>query len=158
MGAVDFSDMNYDERPYDKWQAYGQAKSAQSLMAVELDRREQGNGLRSFAVHPGGIFTPLQRHLGNAEMAEFGWTDADGNPSAVAAKLFKSPSQGCATSLWAATAVPLNGMGGVYCEDCNISRLVPDDSNDFTGVRQWAVASDIAEQLWDETARMLAGL
>ena len=158
MGAVDFSDMNYDQRPYDKWQAYGQAKSAQSLMAVELDRREKGNGIRSFAVHPGGIFTPLQRHLGNAEMAEFGWTDAEGNPSAVAEKLFKSPSQGCATSLWAATAVSLNGMGGVYCEDCNISRVVPDDSNDFTGVRQWAVASDIAEQLWDETDRMLSRL
>jgi NAD(P)-dependent dehydrogenase (short-subunit alcohol dehydrogenase family) len=158
MGAVDFSDMNYDQRPYDKWQAYGQAKSAQSLMAVELDRREKDNGIRSFAVHPGGIFTPLQRHLGNAEMAEFGWTDADGNPSAVAAKLFKSPSQGCATSLWAATAESLNDMGGVYCEDCNISRVVPDDSNDFTGVRQWAVASEIAERLWGETEKMLTVL
>jgi NAD(P)-dependent dehydrogenase (short-subunit alcohol dehydrogenase family) len=156
MGAVDFSDMNYDERPYDKWQAYGQAKSAQSLMAVELDRREQGNGLRSFAVHPGGIFTPLQRHLGNAEMAEFGWTDSDGNPSAVAAKLFKSPKQGCATSLWAATAASLNGMGGVYCEDCNISRMVSDNSNDFTGVRQWAVDSDIAKELWRETRSLLS--
>jgi NAD(P)-dependent dehydrogenase (short-subunit alcohol dehydrogenase family) len=158
MGAVDFSDMNYEQRPYDKWQAYGQAKSAQSLMAVELDRREKDNGIRSFAVHPGGIFTPLQRHLGNAEMAEFGWTDADGNPSAVAAKLFKSPSQGCATSLWAATAESLNDMGGVYCEDCNISRVVPDDSNDFTGVRQWAVASEIAERLWGETEKMLTVL
>jgi hypothetical protein len=54
--------------------------------------------------------------------------------------------------------VSLNGMGGVYCEDCNISRVVPDDSNDFTGVRQWAVASDIAEQLWAETDRILARL
>ena len=158
MGAVDFSDMNYDQRPYDKWQAYGQAKSAQSLMAVELDCREKDSGIRGFAVHPGGIFTPLQRHLGNAEMAEFGWTDTDGNPSAVAEKLFKSTSQGCATSLWAATAESLNNMGGVYCEDCNISRVVPDDSNDFTGVRQWAVALEIAERLWDETEKMLTGL
>jgi NAD(P)-dependent dehydrogenase (short-subunit alcohol dehydrogenase family) len=158
MGAVDFSDMNYDQRPYDKWQAYGQAKSAQSLMAVELDRREKDSGIRSFAVHPGGIFTPLQRHLGNAEMAEFGWTDTDGNPSAVAEKLFKSTSQGCATSLWAATAVSLNNMGGVYCEDCNISRVVPDDSNDFTGVRQWAISSEIAGRLWGETEKMLTGV
>jgi NAD(P)-dependent dehydrogenase (short-subunit alcohol dehydrogenase family) len=158
MGNVDFADMNYDQRPYDKWKAYGQAKSAQSLMAVELDRREKDSGIRSFAVHPGGIFTPLQRHLGNAEMAEFGWTDTDGNPSAVAEKLFKSTSQGCATSLWAATAVSLKDMGGVYCEDCNISRVVPDDSNDFTGVRQWAIASEIAERLWDETEKMLTGL
>ena len=52
MGAVDFSDMNYDERPYDKWQAYGQAKSAQSLMAVELDRQEKDNGIRSLRSIP----------------------------------------------------------------------------------------------------------
>ena len=158
MSPVRFEDMNYLQRDYDKWQAYGQAKSAQSLMAVELDRREKDNGLRAFSVHPGGIFTPLQRHLGNAEMAEFGWTDADGNPSAVAAKLFKTTTQGCATSLWAATASALDNMGGVYCEDCNVSEVVPDDSNAFTGVRQWAIDSAIAERTWEETETLIAGL
>ena len=158
MSPVRFDDMNYQQRDYDKWQSYGQAKSAQSLMAVELDRRESDNGIRAFSVHPGGIFTPLQRHLGNAEMAEFGWTDADGNPSAIAEKLFKSTTQGCATSLWAATATSLDNMGGVYCEDCNVSRVVPDDSADFTGVRQWAVDSEIAQRLWGETKSLLSTL
>jgi NAD(P)-dependent dehydrogenase (short-subunit alcohol dehydrogenase family) len=158
MSPVRFEDMNYQQRDYDKWQAYGQAKSAQSLMAVELDRREKDNGLRAFSVHPGGIFTPLQRHLGNAEMAEFGWTDAEGNPSAVAEKLFKTAIQGCATSLWAATASALDNMGGVYCEDCNVSEVVPDDSNAFTGVRQWAIDSAIAERTWEETETLIAGL
>lgn len=158
MSPVRFDDMNYQHRDYDKWQAYGQAKSAQSLMAVELDRREKDNGIRAFSVHPGGIFTPLQRHLGNEEMAEFGWTDADGNPSAVAEKLFKTTTQGCATSLWAATATSLDSMGGVYCEDCNISEVVPDDSNAFTGVRQWAIDSEIAERTWGETEALIAGL
>ena len=158
MSPVRFDDMNYQQRDYDKWQSYGQAKSAQSLMAVELDRRESDNGIRAFSVHPGGIFTPLQRHLGNAEMAEFGWTDADGNPSAIAEKLFKSTTQGCATSLWAATATSLDNMGGVYCEDCNVSRVVPDDSADFTGVRQWAVDSEIAQRLWSETKSLLSTL
>jgi NAD(P)-dependent dehydrogenase (short-subunit alcohol dehydrogenase family) len=158
MSAVRFDDMKYQHRDYDKWQAYGQAKSAQALMAVELDRREKDNGLRAFSVHPGGIFTPLQRHLGNAEMAEFGWTDADGNPSAVAAKLFKTTIQGCATSLWAATASALDDMGGVYCEDCNVSEVVPDDSNAFTGVRQWAIDSAVAERTWEETETLIAGL
>ena len=158
MSPVRFEDMNYQQRDYDKWQAYGQAKSAQSLMAVELDRREKDNGLRAFSVHPGGIFTPLQRHLGNAEMAEFGWTDAESNPSAVAAKLFKTAIQGCATSLWAATASALDNMGGVYCEDCNVSEVVPDDSNAFTGVRQWAIDSAIAERTWEETETLIAGL
>ena len=158
MSAVRFDDMNYTDREYDKWQAYGQAKSAQSLMAVELDRREAGNGIRSFSVHPGGIFTPLQRHLGNAEMAEFGWTDADGRPSPVAEKLFKTTTQGCATSLWAATHSLLDNVGGVYCEDCNVSDVVPDESNAFTGVRQWAIDSETAQRTWTETEALISRL
>ena len=39
MGAVDFADINYNERPYDKWQAYGQAKSAQSPLHRRLEHR-----------------------------------------------------------------------------------------------------------------------
>ena len=158
MSAVRFDDMNYTDREYDKWQAYGQAKSAQSLMAVELDRREAGNGIRSFSVHPGGIFTPLQRHLGNAEMAEFGWTDTDGRPSPVAEKLFKTTTQGCATSLWAATHSLLDNIGGVYCEDCNVSDVVPDESNAFTGVRQWAIDSETAQRTWTETEALISRL
>lgn len=158
MSAVRFDDMNYTDREYDKWQAYGQAKSAQSLMAVELDRREAGNGIRSFSVHPGGIFTPLQRHLGNAEMAEFGWTDTDGRPSPVAEKLFKTTTQGCATSLWAATHSLLDNVGGVYCEDCNVSDVVPDESNAFTGVRQWAIDSETAQRTWTETEALISRL
>ena len=158
MSAVRFDDMNYTDREYDKWQAYGQAKSAQSLMAVELDRREAGNGTRSFSVHPGGIFTPLQRHLGNAEMAEFGWTDTDGRPSPVAEKLFKTTTQGCATSLWAATHSLLDNVGGVYCEDCNVSDVVPDESNAFTGVRQWAIDSETAQRTWTETETLISRL
>ena len=158
MSAVRFDDMNYTDREYDKWQAYGQAKSAQSLMAVELDRREAGNGIRSFSVHPGGIFTPLQRHLGNAEMAEFGWTDTDGRPSPVAEKLFKTTTQGCATSLWAATHSLLDNIGGVYCEDCNVSDVVPNESNAFTGARQWAIDSETAQRTWTETEALISRL
>ena len=158
FSGIDFDDMNYEQRAYDKWQAYGQAKSAQSLMAVTLDSRERNNGIRSFAVHPGGIFTPLQRHLKNEEMVEFGWTTSDGDPSEIAKQLFKTPSEGCATSLWAATASTLDNIGGVYCEDCNVSKLRADDDEHYTGVRRWAVDSDDAEQLWSETEAVLGRL
>ena len=155
FSGIDFDDMNYEQRAYDKWQAYGQAKSAQSLMAVTLDARERDNGIRSFAVHPGGIFTPLQRHLKNEEMVEFGWTTTDGSPSEIAKQLFKTPSEGSATSLWAATASTLDNMGGVYCEDCNVSKPRADDDEHYTGVRRWAVDSDDAERLWSETETTL---
>lgn len=158
MGGIDFDDMNFDRRDYDKWAAYGQAKSAQALMAVELDRREKDNGIRSFAVHPGGIFTPLQRHLPNEEMVMLGWTNEDGSPSELAAAGFKSTTTGAGTSLWAATSPKLDGLGGVYCEDCNVAAFVADDDASYQGVRGWAIDSDIATKLWDETEAWLAKL
>src|SRR5258708_35702981 len=38
-GRGDLIEPNFEKRPYDKWVAYGQSKSANSLFAVELDRR-----------------------------------------------------------------------------------------------------------------------
>ncbi|MYS24824.1 NAD(P)-dependent dehydrogenase, short-chain alcohol dehydrogenase family, partial [Streptomyces sp. DvalAA-14] len=64
---------------YDKWQAYGQAKTANALFARHLDTLGRPAGVRAFSVHPGGILTPLQRHLSRQEMVDFGWIDADGN-------------------------------------------------------------------------------
>ena len=57
--GVDLNDPNFNQRPYDKRAAYGQSKSANSLFAVELDKRGQKHGIRAFAVHPGGIVTDL---------------------------------------------------------------------------------------------------
>ena len=56
------------EQGYEKWSAYGQAKTANALFAVELDRRGREHGVRAFSLHPGGIMTPLQRHLSKEEM------------------------------------------------------------------------------------------
>ena len=158
LGGIDFDDMHYRNRAYEKWPAYGQSKTAKSLLAVELDRRLKADGVRAFAVHPGGIFTPLQRHLPNEEMVALGWTKEDGSPSDLAAAGFKSPSVGASTSLWAATSPKLNGLGGVYCEDCNIAVQVPGDSQSYDGVRPWAVDQEAALRLWDETERQLAAL
>ena len=60
------------ERGYDRWQAYGQAKTANVLFAVQLDALGRDAGVRAFSVHPGSILTPLQRHLAKAEMVGAG--------------------------------------------------------------------------------------
>lgn len=72
MGNVDFSDPNFNKRPYDKWVAYGQSKSANSLFAVELDKRGQQHGIRAFAAHPGGIVTDLIRYMTDEELSAWG--------------------------------------------------------------------------------------
>ena len=132
------------ERGYDKWQAYGQAKTANVLFAVRLDALGQDSGVRAFAVHPGGILTPLQRHLTREEMVAAGWLDEDGNP---VNQSFKTPEQGAATQVWAATSPQLDGMGGVYCEDCDIAEPAGDDSS-ASGVQDHAIDPEQAARLW----------
>src|ERR1700720_1027079 len=71
-GEVDVNDPNFDKRPYDKWVAYGQSKSANSLFAVELDKRGQQHGIRAFAVHPGGILTDLSKYMTDEDLRPYG--------------------------------------------------------------------------------------
>ncbi|MGW6356012.1 SDR family NAD(P)-dependent oxidoreductase [Streptomyces sp. NPDC055092] len=130
---------------YDKWEAYGQAKTANALFALQLDRLGQERGVRAFSLHPGGILTPLQRHLPQQEMVERGWIDADGN--LLHPEVFKTPQQGAATQVWAATSPQLNGMGGVYLEDCDIAEPAPADGT-RVGVKEWATDPEQAARLW----------
>ena len=48
--GLDLNDINFEHRDYDKWTAYGQAKSANALFALELDRLGQGAGVRAFSL------------------------------------------------------------------------------------------------------------
>ncbi|MFD2238214.1 SDR family NAD(P)-dependent oxidoreductase [Aureimonas populi] len=139
------------ERGYDKWLAYGQSKTANVLFAVNIDRLGRGAGIRAFSLHPGKIFTPLQRHLSQTEMIAAGWLDADGSP---ADPTFKTPEQGAATAVWAATSPQLDGLGGLYCEDCDVAMRAEATDEPFVGVRSYAVNPDDAERLWSLSAKL----
>ena len=59
------------------------------------------------------------------------------------------PQQGAATSVWRATSRQLEGMGGVYCADCEIARALPSDgSTELHGVRPRAIDPVAAGRLW----------
>ena len=161
--AHKFSGMCWDDihfmNSYDKWVSYGQSKTATSLFSIELDKRFKEKNIRSFAVHPGGIFTPLQRHLQQEEMVAMGWLNADGSLSDLAKAGFKSPTQGASTSLWAATSRQLDNKGGLYCENCDVANLAGGSPEErYFGVRDWAVDSDEAKKLWHSTEKMLANI
>ncbi len=144
ISPPDLDDPSFQRMEYNKWIAYGRAKSANALFAIGLDARAKAHGVRAFAVHPGGIMTDLQRYMPEEEKRAMGWIDADGNVD----PRFKTPSQGAATSVWCATNAQLEGMGGVYCEDCDIARPVPADDKGFSGVRPWAIDPALADKLW----------
>ncbi|MDZ4689964.1 oxidoreductase [Terricaulis sp.] len=150
ISPPDLEDPNFERSEYNKWIAYGRAKSANALFAIGLDQRGGAHNVRAFAVHPGGIMTDLQRYMPEEEKRAMGWIDEHGAVN----ERFKTPSQGAATSVWCATNAQLHGQGGVYCEDCDIAELVAPDSKDFSGVRPWAVDPALADKLWSLSERM----
>jgi NAD(P)-dependent dehydrogenase (short-subunit alcohol dehydrogenase family) len=150
LSGIRWDDVHF-EHGYDKWQAYGQAKTANVLFAVHLDVLGQAAGVRAFAVHPGVIATSLSRHIPREEMIAAGWMDEDGNRAPGA---FKTPEQGAATQVWAATSPQLDGMGGLYCEDCDIAELVPHDAELTSGVADHATDPEQAARLWELSAEL----
>jgi len=81
-----------------------------------------------------------------------GWIDENGVPD----PRFKTPEQGAATTVWAATSPQLGGMGGVYLEDVDIaSPTVPDSPTArIAGVNAHAIDRADAARLWAVSAQL----
>ncbi|TKA12597.1 SDR family NAD(P)-dependent oxidoreductase [Actinacidiphila oryziradicis] len=148
------SDIRWDdvhfEHGYDKWQAYGQAKTANALFALHLDALGRDAGVRAFSLHPGTISTQLARHMSQEELAELAAT-IGASPTNSG---WKTPEQGAATQVWAATSPQLEGMGGVYCEDCDIAEPAAKDTVLGSGVSGWATDPERAARLWKLSAEL----
>ncbi|MFD4440555.1 oxidoreductase [Nocardia sp. NPDC058519] len=143
LADIRWNDLHFS-RDYDTWKAYGQSKTANALFATHLDAIGAATGVHAYSVHPGSILTPLQRNIARADQIAQGWIGSDGSP----AKGFKTPAQGAATAVWAATAAPLAAYGGAYCQDCDVAELATDDDMLVGGVKPWAVDAASAARLW----------
>ncbi len=149
LSSIRWDDIHFKKEAYDKWIAYGQSKTANALFALQLDELGKEQGIHAFSLHPGKIFTPLQRHLATEEMIKAGWLDKEGKP---ADPTFKTPEQGAATQVWAATSPKLKGLGGLYCEDCEVAELTSTYTESFRGVCDYATNLAEAQRLWDLSA------
>jgi NAD(P)-dependent dehydrogenase (short-subunit alcohol dehydrogenase family) len=149
---VVFEDLNFRERAYDPWAAYGQSKTANALFAVGLTQRHAGDGITANAVMPGGIMTGLQKHMTREEQMAMGWFDESGKPNAR----FKSTAQGASTSIWAAVAPELEGVGGLYLEDCAVAKPWTIE-RPFAGVMAYALDAERAQRLWSVSEELIGG-
>lgn len=162
---VVFEDPNFLHREYDPWKAYGQSKTANILFAVALDERGQGDGIRAFSLHPGSIVgTGLEKHVPRDALIKAGVIDEAGRPILDPALNLKTVPQGAATSVWCATSPQLSGLGGVYCENCDIALLGGTQDDDswkmgdslrHTGVMPYAVDPQAADRLWTLSGQLL---
>ncbi|KAI1393509.1 short-chain dehydrogenase [Hypoxylon trugodes] len=145
-GKINFDDLNFERTEFNTWAAYNQSKLANVLFANELDRRFQSQNLRAVTTHPGGIMTPLARHMPST-------AHIVGDPAI--AKTLMTPAQGAATAVWAAVAKELEGKGGIYLDEVAVAELSPPDVP-FYGGGYAAHAFDppTEKRLWEESLKL----
>jgi NAD(P)-dependent dehydrogenase (short-subunit alcohol dehydrogenase family) len=155
---------------YEPMLGYGQSKTANVLFAVELDRRWAGDGIRGYAVHPGVIvgtdLGPSRPEDGLAVTDEqsraMGLIGDDGQPVIDPERGTKTPQQGAATSVFAATSPLLADIGGVYLKDNDVSPLDVPRPFEFGADRYipaevvpHAVDPDSARRLWELSEQLV---
>lgn len=156
---VDLNDPNFEHTPYEPFVAYGRSKTANILFAVAFDKRHRSRGVRAAAVHPGGIQTELGRYSEPERIEKL--IEQINQQLAAEGKgpfQWKSVPQGAATSVWAAVVAPADEIGGQYCENCHVGRIVP-DATPITviseGVRAYALDPNSAEALWKKSEELV---
>ena len=156
---VDLEDPNFERTPYEPFVAYGRSKTANILFAVAFDKRHRDRGVRAAAVHPGVIHTELGRHV-DASQIEKIIEQRNQQLAAEGKALFqwKTIPQGAATSVWAGAVAPADEIGGRYCEDCHVGKIVPASvsvESMTDGVRGYALDAKNAEALWKKSQEMV---
>jgi NAD(P)-dependent dehydrogenase (short-subunit alcohol dehydrogenase family) len=156
---VDLEDPNFESAPYEPFVAYGRSKTANILFAVAFDKRHRGRGVRAAAVHPGGIQTELGRYSDPSRIQKL--IEQINEQLAAEGKgpfRWKTVPQGAATSVWAGVVASADEIGGQYCENCHVGKMVPDDvpiTAISEGVRAYALDSKNAEALWKKSEEMV---
>jgi NAD(P)-dependent dehydrogenase (short-subunit alcohol dehydrogenase family) len=174
LGGVLFDDINFEKTEYTGMKAYAQSKSANILFALKLNELGQKYNIQAFSVHPGPvpsseifagsmvgllpkykislmrIMSKLMRGFNVTEILNI----LRKSKIEHEADIFKTIQQGAATTVWCVVNDDLKNIGGVYCEDCNIAKAVPADSNEPYGVRPWAIDPNAANDLWEISERM----
>lgn len=147
-GDVAFDDIDFAQRPYDPWLAYGQSKTANILFAVEAARRWATDGIVANALNPGRIAsTQLGRYLDQVSV-----NPAQAGPASTGVSV-KSIEQGAATSTLLAASPLVEGVTGRYFEDCQEAE--PHQPGLRRGVAAYALDPEHAKRLWEVSLAML---
>lgn len=110
---IDFDDLQWERRRYERVAAYGQSKLANLMFAYELQRRlaaaAETKGAKTIAVaaHPGVAATELVRHIPGASLPGVNW---------LSGKVLNSAELGALPTLRAATDPAVEG-GQYYGPD-----------------------------------------
>ena len=106
---IDFDDLQWEKRRYDRVASYGQSKLANLMFAYDLQRRLAAAKSKTIAVaaHPGVAATELVRHIPGATLPGVDW---------ISGKVLNTAEMGALPTLRAATDPAVRG-GQYYGPD-----------------------------------------
>ncbi|QKX63987.1 uncharacterized protein TRUGW13939_11160 [Talaromyces rugulosus] len=148
-GPVRFYDYNFqDGKCYDKWQAYGQSKTANMLFSVSLAEKLGDKGVKSFSLYPGRIETGIGRHLKLEEWVKAGWKHEDGSINHDLDLNWRSLSQAAATLIVAAYDPSIEGSNGSYMVNNQVNNGEAADYalDPKNAERLWALSEELVGQ------------
>ncbi|KAF4819685.1 Short-chain dehydrogenase TIC 32 [Colletotrichum siamense] len=162
LGPVRFDDHNFqDGKNYNKWQSYGQSKTAVMLMAISLaEKLGARNKLTALSVHPGLVMSNLGSHLklyGESNQDFVSMMDLDrllGNAPAFidwskVSLMPDPPEVGANTLVYGAFDPEVSKHNGGYLLSCRLADPWTDT------VRPWATSSFEAARLWKLSEKLL---
>ncbi|KAI1180690.1 putative retinol dehydrogenase 12 [Nemania sp. FL0916] len=148
--GVRFEDPNFTEPgSYKEFGSYGQAKTANILYTVELNKRLASRGVHAYAPTPGSVQTNLQDYvkaLGEKAMDLYEEAAQKINGISIAESYARQPpktlQEGIAPLIRAGIDPDLVKETGIYVdEDTNLS-------TDPSIVKPWATDPELAEKCW----------
>lgn len=154
--GVRLDDPNFTEPgSYKEFAAYGQAKTANILYTVELNKRLASHGIRAYAPHPGSVATNLQVYLqalGDRAMEVLDEASWKVNGCSMEDTRKRDPAktlqQGSASLIRAAIDPTLVNEEGVFISDANLT-------TDPKDVRLWATDPALAEKCWSLSEKLV---
>ncbi len=113
-GTINFDDLNWRTRTYQRTLAYCQSKLANILHAKELARRVESDGISVYSLHPGFVNSMLSRDIFET------WYGKIFEPFA---RFFKwafllTPREGAQTSLYCCLEESIANESGKYYSGC----------------------------------------
>ena len=132
IGHIHFDDLMLENK-FTGFRAYSQAKLANIIFTKELDRRWEGTGIVTNAVHPGAVRT----NFGNESKPVFKTLIKIGKP------ILKSPEKGAETIVYLATSEEVNGVTGKFFSSGKQSRSNAESYNKEVWARLWEVSEEL---------------
>ncbi|XP_066183659.1 WW domain-containing oxidoreductase isoform X3 [Sylvia atricapilla] len=135
-GKLDFSLLSPSQKEYWAMLAYNRSKLCNILFSNELNRRLSPHGVTSNSVHPGNmIYSSIHRSWWVYTLL-----------FTLARPFTKSMQQGAATTVYCAVAAELEGLGGMYFNNCCRCLPSPQAQSDATATALWELSHRLIQE------------